>query len=38
MEYIIGLFIFLVVGLVPLALAVGGIALITGAILKILGR
>lgn len=37
MEFIVGTFFLMVAGLVPLALTVGGIALIVGAIIKILG-
>jgi hypothetical protein len=38
MEFLFGLLFFLIVGLIPLALTVGGIALIVGAISKLLGK
>ncbi len=38
MEFLLGLLFFLIVGLIPLALTVGGIALIAGAVAKLLRK
>ena len=38
MEFLFGLLFVLLIGIIPLAIAVGGIALITGAIMKIWGK